>query len=390
MNGQKPKQSSIQIFCLLVLTLILSACSDKSDTPKPAAQPPKVPGEVYLEPDSPKKAYIKTTRLSLGQYPLLEPLAGKITYNESATSRVSSPVAGRVVTSPVALGSFVKPGAILLELDSPEVADAEADYDKAQADLSLASHAYNREKELYAGKAVSRKDLEQAQDDFNDASSEVRRAQEHLKNLRINPTQTIQQSGRFDLRATIPGVVVERKVNPGMEVRPDLDSPLFIVSDINKLTLLMEVFEINLSKIKLGQKLSVSVPAYPGKTFPAIVKYIGQVLDENTRTVQVRCDLPNPNGALLPGMYATITVESDPADQAIMIPLTAVFTEDEADYVFVAIDDNHYRQQAVKIELRLKDKAIIKQGLKADELLVSEGALMLRAEEEVDTDSANP
>jgi cobalt-zinc-cadmium efflux system membrane fusion protein len=192
------------------------------------------------------------------------------------------------------------------------------------------------------------------------------------------------------LRSPIPGIVVERNVNPGLEVRPDLDKPLYVVSDINKLTLLMEVFEVNLGKIRLGQKLSVSVPAYPGEVFPATVEYISRVLDENTRTVQVRCDLPNLDGRLLPGMYATITVESAPGDQAIVIPLTAVFTEGDADFVFIALDDHHYKQRPVEIGLRLKDKAVVTQGLQPDEQLVTEGALTLRAEEEVETSSDKP
>ncbi|RIZ67249.1 MAG: efflux RND transporter periplasmic adaptor subunit, partial [Methylococcales bacterium] len=102
------------------------------------------------------------------------------------------------------------------------------------------------------------------------------------------------------------------------------------------------------------------------------------------------CDLPNPDGRLLPGMYATITVDSDPGDQAIVIPLTAVFTEGDSDYVFVALEDHHYKQRAVKIGLRLKDKAVITEGLQPDEQLVTEGALMLRTEEEVETDSNKP
>ena len=342
---------------------------------------------MYLAPDSPKKAYVKTASLSLTQHPLLEPLAGKITYNESVTSRISSPVAGRVIAAPVALGTQVQAGATLLELDSPDVAAAEADYAKAQADLTLARKSFNRQQELYAGKAVSQKELEQAQDNFNEARSEVQRAQDRLKNLHISARQS---DGRFALRSPVPGVVVERNVNPGMEVRPDRDAPLFVVSDIKKLTLLMAVFEVNLGKIRLGQKLSISVPAYPGELFPARVQYIGQVLDEKTRTVQVRCDLPNPDGRLLPGMYATITVESGPGDQAIVIPLTAIFTEGDADYVFIALDANHYQQRPVKTGLRLKDKAVITQGLQPNELLVTEGALMLRAEEEVETGSAKP
>jgi len=388
MINQKHFQRKLLLFLTgLLLTVILSACSSPADQPEISLQTPKVPGEVYLTPDSPKKAYIKTASLSLSRHPLLEPLAGKITYNESLTSRVSSPVAGRVISTPVALGTTVQTGSVLLELNSPDVADAEADFAKAQADLMFASHAFSRQQELYAGKAVSRKELEQTQDDLSRARSEAQRAQERLKNLHITTHQT---DGRFALRSTVPGIVVERNVNPGSEVRPDLDAPLFVVSDIKKLTVLMEVFEVNLGKIRLGQKLSVSVPAYPGEWFPATVQYISQVLDENTRTIQVRCDLPNPDGRLLPGMYANITVESNPDDKAIMIPLTAVFTEGDADYVFIALDQDHYQRRQVKIGLRLKDKAVISQGLQAGELLVTEGALMLSAEEEIATDGNTP
>ncbi len=387
MNSQKYQQRNYPVLYWMLVTILLSACSDSSDNPRPPVPQPRVQGEVYLTPDSPKKVYVKTASLRLTQRPLLEPLAGKITYNESVTSRITSPVAGRVVTSPIALGTTVQAGSTLLELNSPDVADAEADFAKAQADLMLSSRIFKRQQELFAGKAVSRKDLEQAQDDLSRARSEVRRSQDRLKNLHITEQQS---DGRYALRSTVSGVVVERNVNPGTEVRPDLDTPLFVVSDIKKLTLLMEVFEVNLGKIKLGQKLSLTVPAYPEKQFSATVQYIGQVLNENTRTVQVRCDLPNLNGLLLPGMFATINIESEPTDQAIVIPLTAIFTEDDKDYVFVALDANHFQQRPVDIDLRLKDTAVITKGLQPNEILVTEGALMLRAEEAVETDNANP
>lgn len=363
---------------------LLSACSESADKTPVPSKPLAPAGEVILAADSPKKAYVKTAKLSLTQHPLLEPLAGKIVYDESLTSRISSPVAGRVVGSPVALGTPVKTGSTLLEMDSPDVADAEADFAKAQAAATLASHTLTRQQELFAGKAISRKELERAQSDLSSAHSDLQRAQDRIKNLHLSARQA---DGRFGLRATVPGVVVERNVNPGMEVRPDLDTPLYVVSDLQHLTVLMEVFEVNIGKIKLGQQVSVAVPAYPGESFPATVQYIGQVLDETTRTVQVRCTLDNPGNRLMPGMYATIMVASAESDLAFVIPLTAVFTEDDADYVFIALDDNHYRQRQVQIGLRLKDQAVVSQGLDANELLVTEGALMLRAEEEVETET---
>jgi len=379
-----PQQRKKQFLCSLLVTVLLSACSDPVDNTKKIAKVATIPGEVFLAEDSPKKAYIKTATLTLSQHPLLEPLVGKISYDEKLTSRINSPVSGRVIATPITLGAPVQTGSTLLELDSPDVASAEADYIAAEADFTLAQKSWNRQQELYAGKAISQKDLEQAQDAINDARSAMQRALQHLKNLHINPGLS---DGRFSLHSPVSGIVVERNVNPGMEVRPDLDKPLYVVSDLKKLTLLMEVFEVNLSKIKLRQKLSVSVPAYPGVIFPASVQYIAQILDENTRTIQVRCDLPNADGRLLPGMYATINVNSDPQDQAIVIPLTAVFTEGDADYVFVAIEDHHYKQRPVNIGLRLKDKAIITSGLQVNEQVVIEGALTLRAEEEVETDS---
>ena len=379
-----PHQRKKQFLCSLLVTALLSACSDPVDNTKEIAKVAAIPGEVILAENSPKKAYIKTATLALSQHPLLEPLVGKISYNEKLTSRISSPVAGRVIATPITLGAPVQTGSTLLELDSPDVASAEADYTAAEADYTLAQKAWTRQQELYAGKAISQKDLEQAQDMVNDARSALQRAQQHLKNLHISAGPS---DGHFNLRSPISGSVIERNVNPGMEVRPDLDTPLYVVSDLKKLTLIMEVFEVNLSKIKLGQKLSVSVPAYPGVEFPASVQYIAQILDENTRTIQVRCDLPNTDGRLLPGMYATITVNSDPEDQAIVLPLTAIFTEGDSDYVFVALEDHHYKQRPVNIGLRLKDKAIITDGLKENEQVVIEGALTLRAEEEVEAET---
>lgn len=365
---------SILFFSLLV------ACSDSTEktTPKAANIPA---GEIVLAADSPKRAYIKTTQLMLSSRPLLPPLAGKTTLDENLTSRISSPVAGRVISPPAALGKFIKAGEPLLEIDSPEVAAAESDHAKAQADLTLAIKMYNRQQKLYAGKAISRKELEQSQDNLTLARSEAGRAQEKLRNLRIDPRQN---DGRFKLRSPISGIILERHVNLGMEVRPDLPDPLYVISDIGKLSLLMEVFEVSLAKIKIGQQVSVTVPAYPDERFPATVKYIGQELDETTRTILVRCELPNPEGRLLPGMYATVDVQSGPSDQAIVIPLTAVFTEDESDYVFIELDNHHYKKLPVNLGLRLKDRAVVTSGLQPSQKLVSEGALLLRTEEDVE------
>jgi cobalt-zinc-cadmium efflux system membrane fusion protein len=104
-------------------------------------------------------------------------------------------------------------------------------------------------------------------------------------------------------------------------------------------------------------------------------------VDEATRTVKVRSNLANPDGALLPAMYATVEVQSDADNRAIVVPLSALITEGEGDQVFVSVGDGHYKRRDVKVGLRLRDRAVIAEGLKPGEVIVSQGALLLRTEE---------
>jgi cobalt-zinc-cadmium efflux system membrane fusion protein len=366
-----------------LLCFSLLACQSKDDTPKQVVKAlPK--DEVLLAPNSPKRAYIKEAIVELVQRPLMDPVTGTLTYDETRTARVSSPIAGRVTGAIAALGVSVKAGDTLAELDSPELGQAQSDYADAQADLNLANRASQRVQELYAHGLVPRKDQEQAQDNLTRAHNEAERARLKLANLGVHTGRT---DNRFALHAPIAGIITERNINPGMEVRSELSEPLFVISDLKKLWVQMDVFEKDIGLIHIGANVFVRVPAYPNDTFTATVSYISQVVDEKTRTVRVRCLLPNTDGRLLPAMYAAIDVQSDPDDKAIIVPLTALFTEGDSDWLFVAIGDAHYQKRPVKAGLRLKDKSIILEGLKAGERLVVDGALLLRTEEDAEQDA---
>ncbi|HEY8157196.1 MAG TPA: efflux RND transporter periplasmic adaptor subunit [Methylobacter sp.] len=366
---------------LLVLSLL--ACQPHNNEPqhKTAALPKN---EVILSPDSPKRAYIKEAIVELVRRPLMDPVTGKITYDETRTARVSSPIAGRVVGTIAALGAHVKAGDALAELDSPELGQAQSDYAGALADLNLAKRAFQRMQELYDNGITPRKEHEQAQDNLTRAGSEAERARLRLENLGVRTGRT---DNRFVLHARIAGVVTERNINPGMEVRPDLTAPLFVISDLSQLWVQMDIFEKDIGLIHTGAQVLVRVPAYPGEIFTATVSYIGQVVEETTRTVKVRCTLPNDEFRLLPAMYTAIEVQSDPNDKAVVVPLTALFTEEESDWLFVALGDGHYQKRPVKAGLRLKDRAVILEGLNPGEHLVVDGALLLRTEEDAEQDA---
>lgn len=368
---------SVPLVCALLSLTLLGCDTPKPEQKKHAALPKN---EVMLSADSPKRAYIKEAVVNLVQRPLMDPLSGEITYNENYTARVSSPISGRVIGSFAALGAHVRAGEKLAALDSPDLGQAQSDYASAVADLGLAERAFKRMEELYSHGIVPRKDYEQAQDTVTRAKSEADRA--HLKLANFG-TRSVRPDNRFSLQAPINGVITERNINPGMQVKPDLTDPLFVISDLSNLWLQMDVYEKDIDLIHVGAKVNVTVPAYPDEQFSATVTFINKVVDETTRTVKVRCALPNPKGKLLPSMYAAIDVQSDVGDQAVVIPLSALFTESESDWIYVDKGNGHYQKRPVKIGLRLKDKVVITEGLNPGESLVVDGALLLRAEEDL-------
>lgn len=363
---------------LLVCLIALAGCHHDDDSRQKPATSGRPKDEVALSADSSKRSYIQETKLELTARPLMEPVPGKVAYNELKTARITSPLAGRVVSPLAALGDPVQAGAPLVELDSPELGQAKEDYANALADQRLAEAAYKRAKILYEGSVLPRRELQQAEDNVNRARNEARRTLMRLRNLKIEDTRL---DNHFLLRTPIAGVVTERRINPGMEVRPDLPDPLFVVSDLNALWVLMNVFEKDLGLIHVGQKVLASVPAYPGVAFAGVIEYIDKIVDETTRTVKVRCAVNNPDGRLLPAMYATVEVQSEADDRVIVVPLSALFTEGETDQVFVALGNGRYKRREVQVGLRLKDRAVILSGLQPGETIVGQGALMLRTEE---------
>lgn len=360
-----------------LLILLLAACqvqtsqSNEQFTIHPA-------NEVVLSPESQKHTYIQESAVELVQRPIMAPVTGKIVYDETRTSRVTSPISGRVAGAIAELGTYVHKNDALAELDSPELGQAQSAYASALSELNLADRTYRRKQNLYQYDTIPLKDLEQAKADLDRIRSEAERARLKLANLGIH---TLRLDDRFILRAPISGTITERNINPGMEIRSDQTLPLFVISDLSQLWVQMDIFEKDIGLIHAGAQVLLQVPAYPEENFTATISYIGQVVDETSRTVKVRCILPNPKKQLLPAMFASIEVQSDPEDLAIVVPLTALITEDQSVWLYVNMGNYHYQRRLVKVGLHLKDRAVILEGLKPGELLVTDGALLLRAEQ---------
>jgi cobalt-zinc-cadmium efflux system membrane fusion protein len=178
----------------------------------------------------------------------------------------------------------------------------------------------------------------------------------------------------------LAGVVVERQVTPGMELRPDQAAPLFVVSDPAHLWLLVDVPERSLARVQAGQKVGIETDAYPGVQFPGKVEKVGFGLDPATRRVQVRCSVDNADGRLRPEMFARVSFLADNNQRAVALPNGGLVTEGINTYAFVEKAPGAFEKRKVALALRGRDVSFVESGLSAGERVVVEGALLLNAE----------
>jgi cobalt-zinc-cadmium efflux system membrane fusion protein len=343
-----------------------------------AKAPVRAPsGQVTFAANAPQLSSLKVVALSAVPLPVSDPVNGRVTYDESLTARVSSPIAGRVIALHAEPGDRVRRGFVLAAIDAPDLATAEADWRKAQADEGRKRMALERAQTLYHGEVLALKDLESAQADHEQAKAETRRAALRMKNLNA----TGQEQGAFGLRSPIAGTVADRQINPGQEVRPDLAAPLFVVTDLRHLWVIADVAEHSAVALRSGQIVTIETDAYPGERFVARVERIGLILDPGTRRIQVRCSVFNPDLKLKPEMFARVSfLPGNGGKKAIAVTNASLFVEGMYDFVFVETRPGTFAKRRVNVALRGHDSSFIDAGLASGERVVTEGAFLLNAE----------
>lgn len=334
------------------------------------------PGIVKFSANAPQLSSLKIKSVGEVALPVAEPINGHIAYDENVTARISSPVLGRVVRSQVEIGDTVSRNAVLLEIDSPDLATAEADWRKGQADELRKKLAFQRTKALFGEEVVARKDYESSEAEYMQAMAETKRAYLRIKNLNASGNE----NGKFGLKAPIGGVVTEKQVNPGLEVRPDSSNPLMVITDISHLWVIADVPEHNIGSIKPGQAVDIETDAYPNQRFKAKVDRIGFALDPTTRRIQVRCVIANPDKKLKPEMFARVFFLADGQKKAIQVPNTSLIADGIYSYVFVEKTPGTFEKRRVNLALKDPSNSFIDSGLSNNERIVTEGALLLNSE----------
>jgi cobalt-zinc-cadmium efflux system membrane fusion protein len=305
---------------------------------------------------------------------------GELRVNEQAYAEVGAPIAARIVRLIASPGQTVRRGQPLAELQSVELGKARAERSAAQARAGLARQTVERKRGLAAERIVSRGELQRAEAEAAAAEADLRAAEAALDALGIGRGGGAGLSG-FLLLSPIPGTVLERAAVQGQAADPSRS--LFRIGDLSRLWLVAQAPERDAVRIREGAAAEVTLAALPGQKLQGTVGWVGREVDAHSRTVPVRIELPNRDGRLKPGMFATAWIGTvGSGEQVVAVPATSLQRLQDRWIVFLPRGEGAFEVRPVERGRDLGNEVAVLAGLKPGERVVAEGAFVLRAEEE--------
>jgi cobalt-zinc-cadmium efflux system membrane fusion protein len=309
--------------------------------------------------------------------------SGRIDFNEQFLSRIGANVTGRVSEILAIPGQIVKQGDILAKITSTELTQSQLSFLKAKSASLLADQAANRARILYKEDVIALAELQRREAESSSAKADYRAANDQLRVQGMDQPSIdrLAKSGVIEsinnVIATIPGEIVERKINKGQVVQPA--EALFTIADLNSLWAVSEIPESNSYLIHKGQKVNLIIPALRNAEIEGVVAHVDSVVNPQTRTVVVRMEVPNKDRLIKPGMLATMMIESQPTER-LLVPVSAVIREDNHDHVFIREDEDTYRMVTVKLGPEGKGFRPVISGLKEGQEIAVNGAYHLNTE----------
>jgi cobalt-zinc-cadmium efflux system membrane fusion protein len=357
--------------------LFAGGCAKSHGEAEPGGSGEKAHDFIRYDPNHAPHDFIKIETVQEASGATSISLPGRVSFDEDHTQRVASPIDGRAVAILVKAGERVHSGQPLIQLSSPNVGLIQADAQKAMSDLTVSQKATERVHKLQAEGAVADKEVAQSEGELRKAHSDYARAVAQLKSLGVSPSDPAVNAA---LRAQISGVVVERNVLVGQEVRADQATPLLTISSLDGVWVLADAYEQDLGLVAEGDAVTIQVPAYPGEKFTGKVGHISDVVDPATRTVKIRCIVPNKDHRLKPEMFAKVDVSDNGRRKVITIASKAVLTDGDKTFVIVATEGNVFRIRRVDVGPEVDGRIRVFGGITPGEKIVTEGAIFMKRE----------
>ncbi len=300
-------------------------------------------------------------------------VSAKVQPNEDKWIKVYPVVGGYIKNLYAHLGDFVHKGQILAVIQSSEIADFQNQYAAAKATLVNAKKTLSTNQDLLKAGLNTEQDVLQAEADLSKAKADYQRVEE------LNKLYGSYGNSAMNITSPLSGFIVDKIVYEGMKFRiddPDFTS-FFTIADISDVWVIGNVFETDVDKIKIGDSADIHLISYPDRHYKGIINRIYTALDPVTRVMKVRIDVPNPDFALKPEMFATVDIYySNKQKKYPYIPSADIIFDRNKNYVMVK-QGNNYVPIEIKINQTVGPITYLDAGLKPGDKVVNKFQLLL-------------
>lgn len=344
---------------------------------------------LTLSDDALKKAGVVVSPVTVSDTTSVIRLSGVVEPDAYRQVVVAPLVSGRVTRVVVMLGDRVARNTPLVEIYSPDLAEAQSRFLSMRAEFQAVELEITRTDRLTQIGAASQQELERIHAEHVRHRTELESARTRLQLLGMTPTQVDTLASTGQVAATtmvvspIAGVVTARTANPGTSVDPA--TPLITVVDLSTVWVVGDVYEQDFSRVSVGTPAAVTTTAFPDQKIMGKVAYIDPQVRLETRTARMRVEIPNPGQRLRLGMYAEVSVQAPGAGTAsLLVPRSAVQNVGDRTVLYLAdpLQQGRFIEREVELGETSGDRVAVRSGVQRDDRVVTAGSFSLRAERE--------
>lgn len=365
-----------KLFVVAGLSVLLASCKQN----KPADEDTDIQYQdntVYVPENSTVNSKIKLVAVAAKDYSAEFNATGIVRAIAGQMVGIAPPFEGRISRSFVKLGQKVNAGTPVFELHSAGFFEATKDYFQTLQTKKTKELNLQRQRDLVAHGVGVAKELEAAETDYEIALKDYETAAATLKMFNIH-REDIKMGQALQVVSPIAGEVVMADIVIGQYVKSDA-APLVIVAELDKVWVVAQVKERYIGAIRPDDRVEIRTDADFEQVVTGHVSHISELLDEETRSVQVLITCDNKDRKLKPGMFTSVHFINMPK-KSILIPATALLQKEDGSYVFVQESKETYAKRNVKAVTANGHEMLVTDGLKAGDVIVSEGGIYLMAE----------
>lgn len=348
------------------LLALLQSCGEKQEQKEEVKT-------KYVIPDS----LLKLVKIdTVKNIPLVNvtKFTGMVDFNQDKQVNIFPLVSGNVQDMKLQLGDYVTAGQVLGVVKSPEMANYSNNLVVAQTNLSAAKRQLEATKSLYDSKLASGLDLTNAQVNYDQAVAQLDMVKKILK---INGDNV---KGEWQIKAPVSGFIVQKNVSNGTAIRTDNGNPLFVISDLKNVWIWANVYEADLDKVHVGDKVDVTTLSFGNKVFKGVIDKELKALDPTSKVTKMRVELENPEYLLRPQMYASVNVTTPGEGKVLTVPKSALIFENSRYYVLTYKGKGNADITPIEVSSIVGDNVYIQSGVNEGDKVIGSFALQIYGE----------